>query len=81
MTFRSREHWSHDVDEVIRSKHYTWLGLGLGGDAVDEAMVDILTDIRHICKREGLAWESMLVKSRAQFEREEQQKAESAATC
>jgi hypothetical protein len=58
---------------VIRSQHYSWLGEGLAGEPPAEALTDIITDIMHICRRQGISWESLLTRSRAQFESEENQ--------
>ncbi len=71
MIHRTRENWSRDVDAVIRSRHYTWLGMGLGGEPIQDALVPVLTDLMHICKRSGIAWEPLVEKSRTQFEQEE----------
>jgi hypothetical protein len=71
MSNRCRDNWDHHVDEIIRSQHYTWLGEGLGGEPLSEALTDMMADIMHICRREGLSWERLVAHSRAQFEREE----------
>lgn len=71
MINRIRSHWSQEIDDVIRSKHYTWLARGLGGEAVEDAMVSLTTDIMHICRRKGIPWQQVLAKSQAQFEMEE----------
>jgi hypothetical protein len=71
MSTRTRADWSRHVDQVIRSQHYTWLGEGLGGSPLEQALADIATDIRHICERQGLSWEKLLENSQSQFEREE----------
>jgi hypothetical protein len=71
MSVRKRPHWDRHVDQVIRSQHYTWLGEGLAGATPQIALADILTDIMHICARQGIAWEDLAARSRAQFEREE----------
>jgi hypothetical protein len=73
MAARNRATWSRHVDQVLRSQHYTWLGEGLAGEPVGEALTDIVTDIMHICTRQGIPWESLVTRSRAQFEREEAQ--------
>jgi len=73
MSTENRVHWDRHVEQVIRSKHYTWLGEGLAGEPLAEALTDIMADIMHICVREGLSWEQLLSRSRAQFEREETQ--------
>jgi hypothetical protein len=57
--------------DVIRSRHYTWLGNGLGGDPIDDAMVTITADVMHICIREGIDIDSLIAKSKARFEQEE----------
>jgi hypothetical protein len=71
MSVRNRAHWERHVDQIIRSQHYTWLGEGLGGATPDAALAEILTDIMHICARQGISWENLAARSRAQFEREE----------
>jgi hypothetical protein len=71
MSVRKRAQWDRHVDQVIRSQHYTWLGEGLAGETPHVALADILADIRHICARQGISWEDLTARSRAQFEREE----------
>ena len=71
MSARSRARWDRHVDQVIRSQHYTWLGEGLAGEPLSSALTDIMADIMHICDRQGMSWEQLLARSRAQFEREE----------
>ena len=66
-----RDHWLDDVDEIIRSRHYTWLPKGLGGEPVDEAMSWLVTDIMHICNRSGVDWEDVLQRGKARFRQEE----------
>jgi hypothetical protein len=66
-----RDHWMEDVENVIRSRHYSWLPEGLGGEPVDVAMTYLLTDIRHICRRTGASFETVLEQSRKQFLAEE----------
>ena len=66
-----RSHWSRKIADVIRSRHYTWLGQGLGGAPVDEAMVTLTTDVMHICKRQGIDIGWLIEQSKAKFEQEE----------
>ena len=73
MSARNRVRWDRHVEQVIRSQHYTWLGEGLAGEPLTEALTDIMSDIMHICARQGMSWEDLLTRSRAQFEREEAQ--------
>lgn len=73
MSYRTRRNWSHEIDEVIRSRHYTWLARGLGGDDVEDAMTTLLADIMHICERQGIAWESVLEHGRERFRSEERE--------
>jgi hypothetical protein len=73
MSTQSRASWPRHVDQVIRSQHYSRLGEGLAGEPPAEALTDIITDIMHICRRQGISWESLLARSRAQFESEENQ--------
>jgi len=76
MFANDRTHWNRHIEQIIRSKHYTWLGEGLGGDPLVEALTNMLTDVMHICARQGLSWHTLANRSRAQFEREEAQLAE-----
>lgn len=71
-----RSNWLEDVESVIRSRHYSWLPEGLGGEPVDVAMTYLLTDIMHICKRTGASFETVLESSRKQFREEEQLQSE-----
>lgn len=71
MSERYRENWDQKIEDVLRSRHYTWLGRGLGGDPVDEAMIALTADIMHICKRHGIDWDWLVEQSRTKFEQEE----------
>jgi len=71
MSHDHRSDWSRRIDQIIRSKHYTWIGEQLGGEPLEQALVDMTTDIRHMCKRQNISWEEILERSRIQFEREE----------
>lgn len=71
MTDNLRDNWSHHIDQILRSKHYTWLAEGLGGAPVDEALVAITADLMHICHRAGLSWEQLEARSQTLCEREE----------
>ena len=66
-----RRHWLRHVKEVIRSRHYTWLPRGLGGEKVDAAMAYLLTDIMHICKLAGVSFDDLLADARGRFATEE----------
>lgn len=66
-----RSHWASHIDQIRRSGHYTWLGEGLAGQPTEMALTDILADIRHLCVREGLSFDSLVRNSREQFEHEE----------
>ena len=80
MSARNRGRWDRHVEQVIRSQHYTWLGEGLAGEPLAEALTDITSDIMHICARQGMSWEQLLARSRAQFEREEAAVAQTTVT-
>ena len=67
---QQRENWLRHVDDIIRSRRYTWIGEGLGGRAVPEAMSQIMTDVMHICDREGISLEELLAESRRRAESE-----------
>ncbi len=78
MSARNRSIWNRHVDQVVRSQHYTWLGEGLAGEPLAEALTDIICDMMHICARQGLSWDQLVARSRAQFEREEAEAAHEA---
>lgn len=67
----NRRTWLHDVEEVIRSRHYTWIPEGLGGESVEVAMSYLMTDIMHICKRTDASFDEILETSRKKFLEEE----------
>lgn len=71
MSEARRADWSRHIDQIIRSRHYTWIGEGLGGEPLETALVDITTDLMHICRREGISWEYVLSEAARQFEQEE----------
>lgn len=73
MSAHNREGWDRHIDQVIRSQHYTRLAEGLAGKPLSEALTDIVADIMHICARQGVSWENLVTRSRAQFDREEAQ--------
>lgn len=76
MVAHTRQNWSKQINQVIRSHHYSWLAEGLSGLPLEDALVDITTDILHICKRQGISWETVLSKSQALYEREERRATE-----
>lgn len=67
----NREHWLQHVKDVIRSRHYTWLPEGLGGESVEDAMTCLTTDIMHVCKRAGVPFDRVIEDARRKFEEEE----------
>lgn len=67
----SRTHWKDHIEDVVRSRHYTWLPSGLGGEPVGSAMSFLVTDIMHVCQRTGMSWEKVLAEATARFEQEE----------
>jgi hypothetical protein len=69
---QQRENWLRHVDDIIRSRRYTWIGEGLGGRGVPEAMSQIMTDVMHICDREGISLDELLAESRRRAESEAQ---------
>lgn len=71
MNHRRRQGWSRHIDQVIRSKHYTWLGEGLGGETLPEALSCMITDIMHICRRQGISFDDLLAAGEARFAQEE----------
>lgn len=71
MTDVVRADWSRHIEQVLRSKHYTWIAEGLGGAPVDEALVAITADLMHICRRAGLSWEDLAARGQTLCEREE----------
>ena len=71
MSTDCRANWAQRVQDVVRSRHYTWLGLGLGGEELEDAMATLVADILHICRHNGIEWEDVVEQGRAQFEEEE----------
>ncbi len=71
------QRWVRRIDEIIRSRHYTWIAEGLGGNEVPEAVHQLLTDTMHLSRRAGLNWDEVYAAARQQFEREEREAAES----
>ena len=71
MINRMQKDWSEQIQRVIRSRHYTWLAMGLSGESVVDAVTSLTTDIMHLCRQEGISWEEILEASRQQFEQEE----------
>ncbi len=67
----SRTHWKDHIEDVVRSRHYTWLPSGLGGETAGAAMSYLVTDIMHVCLRTGVPWEKVLAEATARFEHEE----------
>ena len=70
-----RDDWLEHIESVIRSRHYTWLPEGLGGEPVDVAMAYLAADIMHVCRRAGIDWNDVFRRAREQFEREEREAA------
>lgn len=66
-----RSDWLEHVQSVVRSRHYTWLPEGLGGEPVDEAMCYLIADVMHVCKMSGISWDDVLAKGAARFQKEE----------
>lgn len=71
MTDITRNDWSHHIEQILRSKHYTWIAEGLGGAPLKEALVSITADVMHMCHRTGLSWEELLSQSQRLCDREE----------
>lgn len=71
MSVRNRAGWKTHIEQIVRSQHYTWIGEGLGGEPLAEAVTDMLADLMHICAHQGMSWEDLVARSREQFDREE----------
>jgi hypothetical protein len=71
MSVRNRAGWKNHIEQIIRSQHYTWIGEGLGGEPLAEALIDMMADIMQICAHQGMSWKQLVDRSRAKFEREE----------
>lgn len=68
----NRQNWSRHIAEVIRSRHYTWLGEGLSEESLRDALATMTTNILHICRREGIDVEAFLESCVTQCDAEEQ---------
>ena len=71
MTDDVRGDWSRHIDQILRSKHYTWIAEGLAGAPLREALMSITADLMHICRRSGLSWEQLVAESQRLCDREE----------
>lgn len=67
--------WLRRIEEIIRSRHYTWIAEGLGGDDVPDAIQQILADTMHLAHHAGLNWDEVYTAAREQFEKEEHEAA------
>lgn len=66
-----RSHWLDHIKRVVRSRHYTWLPEGLGGEDVKTAMTYLAADIMHVCALSGVDWATIFKQAQQQFENEE----------
>ena len=71
MTDHLRDNWSHHIDQILRSRHYTWIAEVLGGAPLEEALVSITADVMHMCHRAGIDWEQLAALSQRLCNREE----------
>ena len=71
MSVRNRINWAHHIDQIIRTQHYTRLAEGLAGEPPEEVVVEIVADLMHLCKRQGISWQALVEQSLALYEREE----------
>lgn len=69
-----RTKWMDHVEQVVRSRHYSWLPSGLGGEPVDVAMTCLVTDIMHICKLTDTPFDAVLAAAQKRFDSEEMKK-------
>ena len=79
MSIESRTNWSHHVDQILRSRHYTWIAEGLGGAPLRDAMLSMTTDLIHMCHRAGISWDELAADSDYLCRCEENQKTKSPA--
>ena len=73
MATMPRGNWSRHIDQVIRSKHYTWIAEGLAGAPLRDALTTITADLMHLCQRTGISWEQLLAESQKLCDVEESQ--------
>lgn len=69
----AHQRWGRRIEEVMRSRHYTWIAEGLGGGEVAEAVPQLLADTMHLAHRAGLNWDEVYEAARQQFEREKRE--------
>ena len=67
----ARQNWPKRIDGIIRSRHYTWIGDGLAGDSIPDALSEIVSDAMNICRREGIDWQTIVETGQRQFDAEE----------
>jgi hypothetical protein len=75
MVAQARPQWSRHIDQMIRSHRFNRIGEGLAGAPLDDALVEITADVMHLCKREGLDWDTVLQRAQTLFDREERRRA------
>ena len=71
----AHHHWVRQIEEIIRSRHYTWIAEGLGGNEVPEAVRQLLVNTMRLAHHAGLDWNDMYAAARQQFECEERAEA------
>jgi hypothetical protein len=71
----ARQNWAPHVNRILRSRRYTWIGDGLAGHNVEDALTQIVVDAMHMCQRENLDWDAVLADSMRHFFEEEKQAA------
>ena len=72
MQKRNHKNWLPHIQQVMRSRHYAWLAEARDGDPIDEVLRDVTADVMHICKRQGISWERLLLGALEQYQAEEE---------
>ncbi|MEX2215340.1 MAG: hypothetical protein WD768_14505 [Phycisphaeraceae bacterium] len=68
-----RRNWLNRIKQVMRSRHYSWLAEARDGEPIDRVMADVVADVMHICRRQGISFDELMQRSRSQFEVEERE--------
>lgn len=73
MSPRLRSDWSRRIDQVLKSQKYMLVAEGLSGEPLEKALTEITVDVLHLCRRQGINVEQLLLQARKQADQEEQQ--------
>ena len=56
------------IAQIVRARRYTWLGEGLAGVPIENALTEVLANVLEICDRERFAIQELLANGRKQLD-------------